>query len=67
MSRYLLDTNILSEPLKPLPNPQVMQRFEQSTDEIAIAAVSWHELRYGCSRLPASKRKSQIEQYLVEL
>jgi len=64
MSRYLIDTNILSEPLKPTPNPAVIAQMQQHTPDIAIAAVTWHEIRFGCDRLPPSRRRDYIETYL---
>lgn len=64
MSRYLIDTNILSEPLKPQPNPLVIRKLQQHTQEIAISAVTWHEVRFGCYRLPPSRRRDHIETYL---
>jgi tRNA(fMet)-specific endonuclease VapC len=65
--RYLLDTNILSEPLRPHPDLSVMRKLELHRHEIATAAVVWHELRFGCCRLPVSRRRWQIEQYLNEV
>jgi tRNA(fMet)-specific endonuclease VapC len=65
--RYLIDTNILSEPLKPRPNAVVVAKMQQHTDEIAIAAVTWHEIRYGCDRLPISRRRDYIEAYLQKV
>lgn len=67
MSRYLLDTNILSEPLKPQPNRRVMECWQEHTAEISIASVTWHEICYGCWRLPVSRRREQIEVYLQEV
>jgi tRNA(fMet)-specific endonuclease VapC len=64
VSRYLIDTNILSEPLKPQPNAGVMEQLELNTEEIAIASVTLHEIRYGMKQLPLSRRRTQIEQYL---
>src|SRR5262249_50531762 len=32
---------------------------------MGIAAPTWHELRFGCERLPSSRRKEQIEAYLA--
>jgi tRNA(fMet)-specific endonuclease VapC len=64
MSRYLLDTNILSEPLKPQPNNAVMAQIQRHTGEIAIAATTWHEIRYGCELLPSSRRRDKIATYL---
>jgi tRNA(fMet)-specific endonuclease VapC len=62
--RYLIDTNILSEPLKPQPNSAVMAKIQQHRNEIAIAATTWHEIKYGCERLPLSRRRDSIAAYL---
>lgn len=62
--RYLLDTNVLSEPLRPAPNQEVLDHLREHQAEIAIASVVWHELWYGCYRLSASTKRSVIEAYL---
>jgi tRNA(fMet)-specific endonuclease VapC len=67
VSEYLVDTNILSEPLKPQPNRAVMEKMQLYFDEIAIASVTWHEILFGCYRLPPSKKRTRIEEYLTEL
>lgn len=64
---YLLDTNIISEPLRPTPNQQVLEYLKRYENEIAIASVVWHELLYGSYRLPHSAKRSAIEQYLNEV
>lgn len=65
--RYLLDTNVLSEPAKPAPNLGVVRQIERHRTEIATAAPAWHELLYGCFRLPASSRRDKLEEYLLEV
>jgi len=65
--KYLLDTNILSEPVRQQPNDKVMQRFLEYDGQYVTAAVVWHELQYGCELLPDSKRKSQLQTYLLTL
>lgn len=62
--QFLLDTNILSEPLRPCPNPTIMAQLQQWRHAIAIPAVVWHELWFGCYRLPPSARRTVIERYL---
>jgi tRNA(fMet)-specific endonuclease VapC len=62
--RYLLDTNVVSEPLRPAPDQAVVDHLREHQTEIAIASVAWHELWYGCYRLPASTKRSVIETYL---
>lgn len=64
---YLLDTNVVSEPLRPAPNEYVLEQLRQHEAEIAIASVVWHELLYGASRLPTSAKRSAIEDYLNDV
>jgi len=64
---WLLDTNAISEPLRPAPNGPLLRRIEENEGQIAIAAVVWHELLYGWRRLPESKRREAIERYLFEV
>jgi tRNA(fMet)-specific endonuclease VapC len=64
---YLLDTNVISEPLRPAPDQLVLQHFETFQEQLAIPALVWHELWFGCLRLPASKRHSAIEEYLLQV
>lgn len=61
---YLLDTNVLSEPLRARPNPGVMRKLEAHADALAIASVTWQELLYGMLSLPAGQRRDGIRDYL---
>ena len=65
--RYLLDTNIVSEPLRPSPDQAVLDHVREHQVEIAIASVVWHELWYGCLRLPPSTKRTTIEAYLKDV
>lgn len=65
--RFLLDTNVISEPLRPQPHKGVLARLQQHGSDIAIASVVWHELAYGAARLPASARRTMIERYLHQV
>ena len=65
--KYLLDTNVLSEPLRPDPNPQILERLRQHEAEIAIASIVWHELLFGAFRLPSSAKRSATEAYLNDV
>lgn len=64
---FLLDTNIVSEALRPAPHEQIMQHLKLNSDTVAIPAVAWHELWFGCHRLPNSARRTAIERYLVDV
>jgi tRNA(fMet)-specific endonuclease VapC len=64
--RYLLDTNIISEPVRPLPNANVMAKLIEAKSTVAIASIVWQEVLLGCYRMPDSKRRRAIEAYLQE-
>lgn len=65
--RYLLDTNALSEPLKPQPSALFVRKFRANRDRMAIAATTWHEALFGMHRMPAGKRKQTIHDYLFDV
>jgi tRNA(fMet)-specific endonuclease VapC len=64
--QFLLDTNILSEPLRPIPNHQVMELLSRYSGLTVTATVVFHEMLYGCYRLPNSRKRQAIEAYLRE-
>jgi len=67
MIKYLLDTNVLSEAVKALPDRYVMEMLEKHQDELVTAAPVWHELLYGCLRLPVSRKREMLEAYLEDV
>jgi tRNA(fMet)-specific endonuclease VapC len=64
--RFLLDTNILSEPARPIPNANVLQQLDIHKSEVAVSSVVVHELLHGCLRLPESKRREYLRNYIYE-
>lgn len=65
--KYLLDTNILSEPLKAKPNPRVMSLLQEHQHEIVTATLVLHELYFGCYRLPISRKRKVIKTYISDV
>ena len=65
--RYLLDTSIVSSPVSKTPNQEILKRLDKHAHECAIAAPVWHELTYGCRRLPRSKRRLALGVYLHDV
>ncbi|MDM8545298.1 type II toxin-antitoxin system VapC family toxin [Candidatus Venteria ishoeyi] len=64
-SYYLLDTNILSEVIKPQPSSPVLERINHYKAELATTSVVVHELLFGCLRLPLeSKRRAKLHDYI---
>jgi hypothetical protein len=57
----LLDTNILSELMRPTPAPVVERWLASQPDaSIFISAITEAELRYGVALLPAGKRRTTL-------
>jgi len=44
-----------------------MTMLQRHQDELVTAAPVWHELRFGCLRLPASRKREMIEAYLEDV
>ena len=65
--RYLLDTNVLSEPIKSHPDERTITSLSDHDGELATCSVVWHELCFGVARLAASKKRSAIEAYLEDV
>lgn len=67
MIRYLLDTNIVSEPVKPDPSQTVLTRLRERSGEVALPSVAWHELIYGAERMNRGRRRSYLFEYMREV
>jgi tRNA(fMet)-specific endonuclease VapC len=61
---YLLDTNVLSEPLMEQPSARVLERIRRLEDRLFTSSIVWHELRYGAQRMPRTGKRSIVERYL---
>ena len=57
---------MLSEPIKSAPSQRVLRALSEHDGELATCSIVWHELWFGVSRLPASKKRGAIEAYLEE-
>jgi len=63
--KYLLDTNVISEPMKARPNGGVVAWLSGlDEDEACISVVTITELRYGIERLATGKRREILEAWL---
>jgi hypothetical protein len=57
----VLDTNVVSEPLKAKPAEKVVQWLDnQSAETVYITAITRAELRFRVLRLPDGKRKNAL-------
>ena len=65
--KYLIDTNVLSEAMKTIPDKSVMRMLEKYQHEIVTAAPVWHELQFGCQRLGRSRKSEIIASFLNDV
>lgn len=57
----LLDTNVVSELIRPTPDPRVeMWLSRQIASSIFLSAISEAELRYGVALLPMGRRRDRL-------
>jgi toxin FitB len=63
----VLDTNVLSEPLKPAPHPAVVDWLDaQAPETLYLTAVSLAELLAGVQALPTGKRRDALKNAIAE-
>jgi predicted nucleic acid-binding protein len=60
---YLVDANVLSEPTKPSPDPNVIKWLRENEREIAVDPIILGELRFGILLLPKGKRRTKLERW----
>jgi tRNA(fMet)-specific endonuclease VapC len=52
--------------MKPKPDARVMANLSRYAGEMSTATIVWHELLFGLNRLPPSRKRQGLEQYLQE-
>src|ERR1700737_3820296 len=69
MSGFLLDTNCISELVRPKPEPRVTEWMEAADEAMLyLSVLTVGEIRKGLAGLPQSKRRTHLETWLeVEL
>ena len=64
---FLLDTNAVSEWIKPRPDPGLIAWMDSvDEDRTYISVITLAELRYGIERLSESKRRRELEIWVRE-
>jgi toxin FitB len=64
--KYLLDTNIISELISKQPQPAVRDWIDRCDPQtLSISVVTLGEIRKGIEKLPVSKRKDVLRNWLA--
>lgn len=65
--KYLLDTNVISELVARQPNPNVVQWIDSlDPGGVYLSVITIGELRKGIEKLPDSKRKQTLRDWLSD-
>ncbi len=66
MTRWLLDTNILSELRRPRPELKVLAFISgQPLDLLFVSAVTFAEVRFGIELAPDASRRAELNSWLT--
>lgn len=66
MTRYLLDTNIVSELVRPRPaEPLLSWMARQSDEDLCISALTVAEIRRGILEKPAGRKRRELEDWFA--
>ena len=63
--KYLVDANVLSEPTRPAPDARVVDWLRRHERDLAVNPIILGELEYGILILPASRRRTRLEQWFT--
>lgn len=64
---FLLDTNVISEWVKPVPNAGVVRwTADADEDRLFLSVVTLTEVRYGIERMSGSTRRKRLVGWLEE-
>jgi toxin FitB len=65
--KYLLDTNVLSETVKPNPNKQVLAWLEKTPQSsFYVSVLTIGEIRKGIEKLPSGQKRQKLLYWLEE-
>jgi toxin FitB len=63
----LVDTNVISEPLRKSPDSRVVEWLDgQPMETLFLSAITVAELRFGVASLPAGRRRDGLRQSLEQ-
>lgn len=65
--RYLIDTNIISETMKPKADPNVLLWMADHQDDALLSVITIEELRFGELMMPRGKKRAQLNRLIDTL
>jgi predicted nucleic acid-binding protein len=66
VTAFLLDTNVVSELVKPAPSARVLSFLSREAD-LSISVITLHELAYGAARMADPGRRLRLTNWLASI
>lgn len=63
--KYLVDSNVLSEPTKPQPNSEAIEWLLAHDSQLVVSSIVMGELQFGIFSLPAGKKRTRLLQWFA--
>lgn len=63
MVSYLLDTNVISELVRPHPSPPVLSFLSESPD-LWLSVIALHEISFGAASVADVRRQTRLETWI---
>lgn len=64
---YLIDANVLSEPTKLAPSPQVIAWLSANEGDFVVDSIVLGEICIGILALPAGRKRGRLEQWFEQV
>ena len=65
--KFLVDVNVLSEPMKPVPNAHVVHWLDEHDSDYAVNPIVLGEIEFGIRSLPVGRRRVRLQQWFEKL
>lgn len=66
MTGFLVDTNVISELIRPKPEAKVRAFFDKESD-LWLSTITIHELQFGAERAPDPARKLKLLAWIADI
>ena len=67
MKKYVVDTNVISESIKPSPNSAAISWLESNSKSLYLTSITIEELRFGALMMPKGKKRKVLEGWIDSL
>ena len=61
MTSFLIDSNVISEAVKPINDPKVLRFLADNLEDIWVPTVGIYEVLYGVENMPRGRRRDDFQ------